>query len=83
MTVPTCSACGFRLVNGPDDGGAYEGFCKECDAELCSRCAARFEGPEGGSGDDGQGVTYYAICKACAESIAQVPVPPRVVGLIP
>ncbi len=56
--------CGARMRAQHDDGGADEGFCSVCSAELCSSCASEWS-REDGYGDDGQGVRTDATCKSC------------------
>ena len=64
MTRPKTDCCGYWVQTGPDDGGATEGQCSECDEQLCSACASVFE-REDGYGDDGTCVRTYALCAKC------------------
>ena len=58
------ACCGAKVRQWHDDGGADEDSCRDCDAELCSHCAAVFE-REDGYGDDGRGVRTFALCTDC------------------
>lgn len=35
--------CGVSIARGPDDGGAIEYSCKDCDRPVCNKCAGFYE----------------------------------------
>ena len=64
MPTPIADCCASKVQTGPNDGGAREGTCRDCDDVTCSACAGVFES-EGGYGDDGQQVRTFALCSSC------------------
>ena len=67
--TPTTDCCGapIRTWHSQGDARADEGTCRDCDAELCSHCAAVFE-QEDGYGDDGTHVRTFALCHPCHDA---------------
>jgi hypothetical protein len=66
--APVTDCCGalIRTWHSQGDSRADEGFCLECNEELCSHCAAVWE-VDGGYGDDGTQVRTFALCKTCRD----------------
>lgn len=59
-----CDNCGARGAQGPDDGGCYTKFCKDCDIEICNKCAGFWE--DDASYEEGSYVWCgLALCKDC------------------
>jgi len=56
--------CGAKVAAGPDDGGAVQAYCRDCEEEVCSSCAGSWD-VDGGYGDDGSGIRITAKCNAC------------------
>ena len=65
--TPKCDGCQRPYRQWHDDDGVDMAYCRECDEEVCSKCAWRFDVDVDEPSGERPRVTVFALCGACAK----------------